>query len=182
MTFTPAPELAKDGYATCTVETVIDIPADTFFDWYLFEPVESFMVGSVMVPAIIATQPLESPAWPQPGSTRKYTFKDGTVALEHIVSTNLPRSYSYQAWAYDNPVRFLSDHAKATMSALPEGNKTRVVWEYGFHARQSWMVPLLQIFVSLDWTRNLNNGLKVLKSHLETHGTSHHIDDVKRAA
>lgn len=179
---TPAPEPAKDGYATCRVEILIDIPAEKFFDWYIGEPVENFMLGSVMVPAIVATRPLPGPAWGEPGAARQFTFKDGTVASERILSTDFPRSYSYQPWAYDNPVRLLSDYATSTMSALPEGGKTRIVWDYGFHARQGWMVPLLQAFVSLDWSRNLNNGLKVLKSHLETHGTSLHIHEVRKAA
>ena len=182
MNYPLPPELAKDGYATCRIETIVDVPADSFFDWYMREPVENFMVGSVMVPPIVATKPLPGPEWGMTGAARHFTFKDGTVALERILSTDLPRSYTYQPWAYDNPIRLLSDHAVSTMSALPEDGKTRIVWDYGFHARQGWMVPLLQAFVSLDWSRNLANGLKIIKAHLEAHGTAQRIHEMKKAA
>ncbi len=180
--FTPAPQPAKDGYATCCVETVINIPADSFFDWYMFEPLENFMMGALIVPRITGTELLPGPAWGQPGAARKILFKDGTSALERILSTDLPRSYSYQPWAYTSPVRLLSDYAICTMSALPQDGKTRIVWDYGFHARNAIAKPLLQGFVSTDWKRNLENGLKVLKQHLETYGTAKRIHEARKAA
>ena len=173
--FPAAPEPAKDGYARCRVEGTIAIPADSFFDWYMYEPLENFMHGAMIVPGIARTEPLAGPSWGEPGSARKIIFRDGSSALERILSTDLPRSYSYQPWAYTNPVRLMSDYAVSTMSALPEGDGTRIVWDYGFHARNSVFMPMLQLFVSVNWTRNLQNGLTVFKRHLETHGTQKRI-------
>ena len=175
--YPPAPEPAKDGYARCRVEGTIAIPADSFFDWYLYEPLENFMHGALIVPGIAATEPLPGPQWPEAGAARKIVFRDGSIALERILSTDLPRSYSYQPWAYTNPVRIMSDYAVSTMNALPDGDGTRIVWDYGFHARSSLFMPLLQAFVSINWTRNLDNGLKVFKQHLETHGTAMRIHE-----
>lgn len=172
-----APDPADNGYATCRVEDVIAVPADSFFDWYMFEPIENFMLGTLIVPPITGTEPIDGPAWGEPGAARKIFFKDGTSSLERILSTDLPRSYSYQPWAYTSPVRFLSDHAVSTMSALPEGDATRIVWDYGFHPKNALAKPLLQGFVSLDWKRNLQNGLNVIKQHLEAHGTAKRIHE-----
>lgn len=172
-----APEPAKDGYARCRVEGTIAIPADTFFDWYMYEPLENFMHGAMIVPGIARTEPLPGPEWGKAGSARKIVFRDGSTALERILSTDLPRSYSYQPWAYTNPVRIMSDYAVSDMSAVPEGDGTRIVWDYGFHARSRLFMPLLQAFVSINWSRNLENGLKVFKAHLETHGTAKRIHE-----
>jgi hypothetical protein len=180
--FTPAPAPALDGYATCKAECMVNIPADQFFDWYMLEPLENFMLGTLIVPPIIATMACPGPAWGRAGSARKIFFKDGTVALERILTTNLPHSYFYQPWAYTNPVRLMSDYATSTMSVIDEGGKTRIVWDYGFHARYAVLKPFLQAFVSLDWKRNLQNGLKIIKAHLDVHGTSKRIHEVQKAA
>lgn len=173
----PAPESheADNLYASTSVETVIDILPEAFFAWYLFEPIENFMLGTLIVPPITGTEMLAGPAWGEPGSTRKITFKDGTTSLERILSTDLPRSYRYQPWAYTNPVRLLSDYAVASMRVEPEGNKSRVIWDYSFHSRNIFAKPFLQLFVTLDWQRNLAKGLKVVKEHLETSGPSNRI-------
>ena len=61
------------------------------------------------------------------------------------------------------------------MRVGPEGNKARIVWDYSVHARNSLVKALLHLFVTLDWKRNLANGLKVVKKHLETRGPSRRI-------
>lgn len=171
----PDPEKKDSAYASVRVETCIDMNADDFFAWYLQEPLENFMLGTMIVPPITGSTVLSGPQWGKAGSSRKIFFKDGTTSLERIIETNLPHSYHYQPWAYTNPVRLISDYAVSTMHAVPEGNKTRIIWDYGFHARHRLVKPLLQLFVTLDWKRNLANGLKVIKAHLETHGTSRRI-------
>jgi hypothetical protein len=43
----------------------------------------------------------------------------------------------------------------------------------------------VKLFVTLDWKRNLMNGLKIIKAHLEVHGTSkriHEVNDLKKAS
>ena len=180
--FPPAPTPADENYATCRVEMIIGIDADRFFDWYMDEPVQNFMLGTMIVPAVTGTVHLPGPAWREPGATRIIHFKDGSHSLERILSADWPRAYSYQPWAYTNPVRLLSDYAVATMTALPEGVSTRIVWDYGFHARHGWARPTLQAFVDYGWKRNLEGGLKVMKAHLETHGTSRRIHDAAKAA
>lgn len=173
----PAPESGTARYATCRLETVIDVPADDFFDWYMHEPIENFMLGTMVVPPITGTEPMPGPAWGEPGAARKIFFKDGTTSLERILETDLPRGYSYQPWAYTSPVRLLSDYAVSTMQAVPEGNKTRIIWDYGFHAKSGIALPVLKLFVSFDWKRNLSNALDKLKAHLETHGTEKRIHE-----
>jgi Polyketide cyclase / dehydrase and lipid transport len=164
--------MPDNSYATVRVETVINMKADDFFSWYLHEPIENFMLGTLIVPPITGTEPLPGPAWGEPGASRRIFFKDGTTSLERILETDLPRSYIYQPWAYTSPVRLLSDYAVSTMRAEPEDGKTRIIWDYGFHARNGIARPVLQLFVTFDWKRNLANGLKMLKTHLETHGTA----------
>ncbi len=180
--FTPAPEPDRNSaaYAWVRVEETIDVPADEFMGWYMFEPIENFMLGTIVVPPITGTEPLPGPAWGMPGAGRRIFFRDGTVSLERMLSTDLPRGYSYQPWAYTNPVRLLSDHAVSTMRAEAAGTMTRIVWDYGFHARSRMARPLLQLFVNLDWKRNLQGALRVLKTHLEVHGTGKRIHEVAR--
>ncbi len=180
--FTAAPETDSNSatYACVRVEETIDVPADEFMGWYMFEPIENFMLGTIVVPPITGTEPLPGPAWGEPGAARRIFFRDGTVSLERILSTDFPRGYSYQPWAYTNPVRLLSDHAVSTMRAEPEGAMTRIVWDYGFHARSRMARPLLQLFVSLDWKRNLQGALRALKMHLEVHGTAKRIHEIAR--
>ena len=92
----PEPDLVGKLYASTTVATVIDMPPEDFFAWYLHEPIENFMLGTLIVPPITATQAIPGPEWGKPGSSRKIFFKDGTTSLERILSTDLPRSYKYQ--------------------------------------------------------------------------------------
>lgn len=176
----PDPETNAAAYASVRVEETIDLSADDFMDWYMFEPIENFMLGTIVVPPITGTEPLPGPPWGMPGSARRIFFRDGTVSLERILTTDLPRGYSYQPWAYTNPVRLLSDYAISTMRAEPHDGKTRIVWDYGFHPRSRMARPLLQLFVSLDWKRNLQGALRVLKMHLEIHGTTRRIHEVAR--
>ena len=175
-----APEPATTNFARCRVEEVIGIPAETFFDWYMNEPIENFMLGTLLVPPITGTEALPGAQWGEPGAARKIFFKDGTTALERILETDFPNGYSYQPWAYNNPVRLLSDHAISTMRAVPEDGRTRIVWDYGFHARSSLVLPMLRLFVTFDWSRNLANGLSELKKHLDTHGTTKRIHEARQ--
>lgn len=174
----PAPDTGEGLYARCRLEEVIDVPAETFFNWYMHEPIENFMHGTMVVPPITGTEALPGPEWGEPGAARKIFFKDGTTSLERILETDMPRGYSYQPFAYTSPVRLLSDYAVSTMQALPEGDKTRIVWDYGFHARSGIAVPVLKLFVTYDWKRNLANALRTLKMHLEVHGTGKRIHEV----
>lgn len=177
----PRPESDMNRYATVRVEAVIDMPADEFMAWYMFEPIENFMLGTLVVPPITGTEPMPGPAWGEAGAARKIFFRDGTTSLERITATDLPRGYSYQPWAYTSPVRLLSDYAVSTMRAEPEGGRTRIVWDYGFHPRNALARPLLQVFATYDWKRNLANALDLLKAHLEMHGTSQRMHEVSRA-
>ena len=187
MLHSPAPDLDPDdtNYAHCQVIETLPIPADSFFEWYMGEPPENFMMGTIVVPPIIGTEPLSKEPYGNAGTSRIFHFKDGTVAAERIISMDMPREYFYQPYAYDNPIHFLSDHAKSTMRAEPDGENTKIIWDYAFHAKNKYALPLVKLFVSLDWKRNLTNGLKVIKAHLEVHGTSkriHEVSDLKKAA
>ncbi len=175
----PSPAGIESGYARCRVEEVFNVPFDGFLEWFVHEPVENFLLGTMIVPAISGTEALAGPAWGMPGSARKIFFKDGSTSLERIVETDFPSSYTYQPWAYTNPVRFLSDYALATASVVNEKNQTRFVWDYGFHARNGLALPLLRAFVRLDWKRNMANGLAVLKKRIEVHGIKHRIHEMQ---
>ena len=173
----PAPAESDGTYAKCRVEEMIDLPAEDFFDWYMNEPIENFMLGTLVVPPITGTEAIPGPEWGRAGAARKIFFKDGTTALERILETDLPNGYRYQPWAYTSPVRLLSDYAVSEMRVLPEDGKSRIVWDYAFHARNGISLPVLKLFVALDWKRNLAGGLKVLKAHLEQHGTDKRIHE-----
>jgi hypothetical protein len=180
MTPPPAPDIDPNegNYAHCRVEETLPIKADTFFDWYMKEPIENFMIGTLIVAPIVAVKAVGEEVFGVPGHNRLIEFKDRTIAYERVLTSDFPRKYSYQPYAFTNPVRLISDHAKATMEAVPEGEHTRIIWDYAFHARHRLFVPILQLFVSLDWTRNLRKGLRVIKKHIEVHGTSKRIDEV----
>ncbi len=171
------PPLASGNYASTRVEETIAISPNAFLPWYIHEPIENFMKGTLVAPPITGTEPLPGPDWGEAGAARKIFFKDGTTSLERIVETDFPRSYKYQPWAYTSPVRFLSGHAVSTMSALPDGAGTRIVWDYGFHAKNGLAYGPLALFVRYDWARNLKNALVILKKHLETHGTAKRIHE-----
>lgn len=179
------PQLDPDesNYAHCQIVDILDVEADQFFDWYVSEPIENFMHGTAFVSPITGCSPLPGPDYGVPGSERMIHFKDGTEAREYIISTDFPRSYFYLPYAYNNPIRLFSDHAKARMTALPEGpGKTRIVWDYAFHGRNKLSLQVVKLFVQLDWTRNMRNGLNVIKAHLAKHGVAKRIHEVKQAA
>ncbi|MEE9315086.1 MAG: SRPBCC family protein [Rhizobiaceae bacterium] len=175
-----APDLDPDdsNYAHCQVIETLPIPADSFFDWYMDEPPENFMMGTLVVSPITGTEPISKEPYGKPGTSRLFNFKDGTVARERIISMDMPREYFYQPYGYDNPIHLLSDYAKSTMRAEPDGENTRIVWDYAFHAKNKVALQVVRLFVSFDWKRNLQNGLTVIKAHLEEHGTSKRIHEV----
>lgn len=184
MTHPTAPQLDQNeaNYAHCQVIERLPVAADEFFGWYLAEPIENFMHGTLVVPPITGTQMITRGEFGGVGSARHITFKDGTVAYERVLATDYPRSYSYQPYAYNNPIRLFSDYAKAKMTAEADGDRTRIVWDYAFHARNRACLPLVKLFVTLDWSRNLANGLKVIRAHTEKHGLSRPIREPRLAA
>lgn len=184
MTDPIAPALDPDdsNYAHCRVIERLPIPADQFFDWYIAEPIENFMLGTFFVSPIIGTRVITEGPFGSKGTARHISFKDGTVAYERVTETNYPHGYSYQPYAYDNPIRLFSDYAKATMTAEPDGDGCRIVWDYAFHAKNKAALQVVKLFVKLDWARNLANGLKVIRAHMEKHGVSRSIRDDKTAA
>ncbi len=176
----PVPTIDPDesNYAHCRVVETLPIAADSFFEWFMAEKPENLMRGTVLVSPVIRTEKLTAEPFGAPGTSRMFYFKDGTIAREVILSSDFPREYSYQPYGYDNPIHILSDYAKATMRAEPEGDRTRVIWDYAFHAKNKYALQPVKLFVSFDWKRNLTNALKVMKAHLEVHGASKQIDDV----
>ncbi|QDZ02060.1 hypothetical protein FQ775_17660 [Nitratireductor mangrovi] len=174
----PALDPDESNYAHCQVVDVLPIRAERFFDWYIDEPIENFMLGTPFVSPVLGCEPLPGDPYGVPGSERLIKFKDGTVARERILSTDFPNSYFYMPYAYDNPIRLFSDHAKGRMTALPEGDNARIVWDYAFHARNRLALNVVKLFVALDWKRNMANGLKVIKAHLAEHGPEKRIHEV----
>jgi len=173
----PSQDPNEENYAHCQVTALMPIEADRFFDWYMDEPIENFMRGTTFVAPIIGTALLSGTTYRNAGDQRRIHFKDGTVASELILSTDFPRSYSYQPYAYDNPIRLFSDYAKSTMAAVSEGPQTKIVWDYAFHARNKAALQVVKLFVALDWKRNLQNALAVIEKHLAEHGPSKHIHE-----
>lgn len=174
-----APALDSDeaNYATCQVTALMPIAANDFFDWYMAEPIENFMLGTLFVPPITGVELVGCDNFLEPDALRLITFRDGTIAWEKLLSTDFPHSYSYMPYAYTNPMRLFSDHAKATMTAVPEGGQARIVWDYAFHARNRAVLPIVKLFVALDWKRNLANGLAVIRNHLAEHGAQKRIHE-----
>jgi len=181
----PDIDLDEANYAHCQVVEILPIKAEDFFKWYMIEPPENFMRGTLVVSPVTGTGPLPGPDYGVEGSARTFSFKDGTVASERILSTNLPHEYFYQPYAYNNPMCMLADYAKSTMRSIPEGDNARIVWDYAFHARNKLALPFVKMFVSLDWKRNMANGLKIIKAHLAEHGTTksiHEVENLNKAA
>jgi len=168
----PKVDTNESNYAHCRVEEVIDMQATDFFEWYLRQRLENFMKGTMVVPPITGSEALEGPQWGEVDSARKIFFKDGTEALERIIATDFPNGYEYQPWAYTSPVRLLSDFATSNMRAVQDGDQTRIIWDYAFHSKSALALPVLKLFVMLDWKRNLTGGLKIIKQHIEAHGTA----------
>lgn len=180
-----APALDPDerNYAHCQVSAIMPVAAETFFDWYMREPIENFMLGTALVAPITGTALIAGSTYLVEGDERRIHFRDGTVARERILATDFPRSYSYLPYAYDNPIRLVSDYAKATMTALPANDgEARIVWDYAFHAKNRAALQVVRLFVALDWKRNLQNGLDVIQRHLAEHGTARRIDEARAAA
>jgi len=177
----PIPPVDKDeaNYAHCQVSEVFPIPAEEFFAWYMAEKPENFMKGTLLVSPVTGVEPLSEEPFGPTGTTRLFHFKDGTIAREVVLSNKFPKEYSYQPYGYDNPICHLSDYAKATMSVEPHAEGCRVVWDYAFHAKNKYALQVVKIFVSLDWKRNLENALGIIKNHFEIHGTSKHMDETK---
>jgi hypothetical protein len=180
MNYPTAPDIDPNdkNYAHCRVEEILPVKAEAFFDWYMKEPIKNFMRGTLIVSPVTGEKALPNQTYGVIGHSRFIEFKDRTSAYERVLSTDFPRAYSYQPYAFTNPVRLISDHAKATMTAVPEGDHTRIIWDYAFHARHWMFLPLLRGFVSLDWKRYLKNGLNVIKAHLAVHGVDKRIDEV----
>lgn len=177
----PAPPLDPNeaNYARCQVTEVLPVPFGTFFDWYFVEPVEHFMRGTVTVAAITSVENIPGFTYGRPREPRIYHFRDGTRAYEHVLESNFPHGYSYQSWAFTNPVKFICDHAKARMRAEPDGTgRTKITWDYAFHARNRLVLPFLQLFVGVEWRRSMRSVLGILKAHLARHGTTSQIHDV----
>ncbi|MGB6118788.1 MAG: SRPBCC family protein [Mesorhizobium sp.] len=169
MSYPAAPEIdpVEINYAHCQVTEYLPIKADDFFDWYLSQPMENFMPGSLIVPAIATTDNVGAHSYGSVGSTRRIKFKNGKTAYERVFYTNFPRSYSYQPYAYMIPISLFSDYAKATMTVLPEGDGCKVVWDYAFHARNSLSLNFVRLFVKLEWTRYLSSALELMRNRLE---------------
>lgn len=176
----PAPDIDPDesNYAHCQVSEELSVPADAFFDWYMKEPIENFMLGTLVVSPVTGVEPLSDKPFGEVGSARLIHFKDGTIARERVLTNDLPRQYSYQPYGYNNPMHLLADYAKATMRIEPHGEGSRVIWDYAFHAKNKAALPLVKLFVKLDWNRNLTGALKIIKHHLEHHGPTVHIHAV----
>jgi len=168
------PDLDSDfsNYAHCQVSETLPIAPDSFFDWFMNEPPENLMLGTLLVSPMTGTEPLSEEGFGAPGTKRMFHFKDGTIAREVMLETDLPKRISYQPYGYNNPICFLSDHAKASMRVDPHKDGALITWDYAFHAKNKFALQLVKLFVSLDWKRNLRNALKVMKSKLEDMGVS----------
>lgn len=174
-----APALTLDDglYAPCRAEIEINMEAKRFFDWYMNEPVENYMLRTLLVPSLTGFEMLEGPDWGKKDSARKLFFTDGTICLERILEEDFPRSYSYQPWAYDNPVSLISNHAHSTMRAEDVDGCTRIVWDYAFHAKNRICLPPLKLFMAGNWRPHLEAALARMRDHLETAGPDVHMHE-----
>lgn len=118
-------------------EEVFDVPRGQWFDDFLVggKTLERFLPGTEQVPGVDHDEDLTSPGFPAVGSKRVVCLRDGSTALEEVLTLE-PQHLRYLVTNYDTPgaepiLYGVGDFRFASL----DGNTTRVTWRYAFKLR-----------------------------------------------
>lgn len=128
-------------------EEVFDVPRRQWFDTFLVggRALEQFLPGTGEVPGVDHNEDLTSAAFPDVGSKRIVCLRDGSTALEEVLTLE-PQHLRYLVTNYDTPgaEAILYGVGDFRFAALDE-NSTQVTWRYSFKLRDDRMPGALGV-------------------------------------
>ena len=158
----PAPAIdAAANYASHTVVREFPMDRVTLMEWMRpsgFQSEDPNGFGRIvlaMEPTDAITPPVEATyftgQWPEAGAVRRIGFPDGHVALERVLTNDLPASFTYQTWGYTTKAGRNIDYVlgEQIFDELPDGT-TRMTWTYSLKPTQGWKRRFVQGFVDSD--------------------------------
>lgn len=174
---TPAPEINPQKHALLshTERIIIDAPVEYFREWFLSAPLEDLLPGTRDIPAVTGTAGIGSPSFPAPSAMRYVCLKDGSAAIEKVLS-NEPGSFSYVVWGYTLPSAqaLKYGHGRFEFGAL--GDRTELRWTYAFHLKEDQMPGrlgslgrlLFRIsFLDRQYAEFMRSGMRAIKNGAE---------------
>jgi len=157
---------AAEQYPSVVVETVIDAPLDSVFNYIVPVKLETIFKRYKNLPAIVRTD--ESEKWITPGLTRTVYFEDGSTAKESLLTVVPSKSFSYQIEDFTSPLRFLAKRIEGSWKFIElPGGKVKIEWTYQVTPKHFMAKALVKVFLLRNVEGLLTNALKILKTDLE---------------
>lgn len=119
-----------------TKHAVLPGDIETVFKFIAAQDVlPKILTGYGPLPGVIGTSDITGP-WDVPGSSRVIHLKGGGTAREQVTEYQLPGSFKYRVWDFDNAIlKTLVTGARGewTFKSVPGG--TEATWTYTFSAK-----------------------------------------------
>lgn len=143
----------EDGHRlSAAVETVVQGGLEAVFDFLTAEDVlPKVLPGYGVLPGVVGTRDLTGP-WDTPGSTRTVLLADGSNAREEVLAFERPRCFRYRIDRFSFALRHFATHGEGQFrfeEVVP--GRTRVKWQYTFHAKNAPSALLLNLLVKTQW-------------------------------
>jgi uncharacterized protein YndB with AHSA1/START domain len=120
----------------CHAERLIDGDVEAVFD-AATDPagLTRFFRGLPPVIPPIEEVTIEGGGPTRTGSLRSVRLGDGTQIMERVLELDRPHRHRYDMAEMNRTQRLLCSNMVADWKFSPEGNKTRVTWDYEIHGR-----------------------------------------------
>lgn len=128
-----------------SVEDTINVPIEIYWDLSFKLNLEE--IGSVgnydNLPKIVKTIPVKG-SFSGMGDSRLVQFDNGKTLLESIIEWQKPGSFTYELTELEIDLKRVARRARGNFRHYPlPGNKTRIVWTYGFDQKNlifKWLI------------------------------------------
>ncbi|MCJ7465334.1 MAG: hypothetical protein MUO53_01400, partial [Maribacter sp.] len=164
---TPGVTLPKKGLLKRSAQVLVDCDKKTAFNFISSEAeLPNWLKKTGPVPAALNTEIIKGP-YNFVGARRKVQFVGGDSVIEELMTFNPYANYSYNVTGFRKLLGFMSKKAYGQLWFDTLDDKTRITWEYSFSYKNSFVRPLLSLFLSLFYKKFLINSLENAKGCLE---------------
>lgn len=101
------------------------------------------------------------------GASRKVDFDNGDTLVEQLTSYDPFTSYSYSVTHITNSLHHLTNAGFGQWWFTNNNNTTHLKWTYSFVPNNFFARMVLSIFLSLFYTKFMNQSLKLAKANME---------------
>jgi hypothetical protein len=153
--------------STATTEMLAAAPLGITWDIATMRTPVGLYPRSGLLPGVVEVRD-QSGDWDAAGQTRQLMLSDGGSVIEHTTDVDRQQFFAYNLSDFQKIFGVMVESARAEWTFTTAPNGTLIRWQYTFHARRGYGLPLAAIITFL-WGPYMARVLPGIVAEVERH-------------